>query len=180
VAQPDGTCAFELERFWSARGVDEATYLPSPRNSSITLAMLQEQKPLPTREQVAATMDWDNDGQPGISWQISGIVSGSRATAQRDWTRYFTAPGYTLRAASDFRENVVIRAEFEAQEVVYAASGPGLDQLAQTNAMAEHTLTMRFLGRSREDPRAAALLKQSDFETCLAVREALPGVRALR
>jgi hypothetical protein len=176
----DGTCAFELERFWSVRGLDEAAYLPGARNSAGTLASISAEKPLPLREQANLTVDWDGDGQPGISWQVSGIVSGTRATVQRDWTRYFSAPGYELRGASDFVDNIVVRAEFEAQEVVYAASAPTLELLGQTNAAAEHTLTLRFLGRDRSDPRAQALLKPDDFETCLAVRETLPAVRGLR
>jgi hypothetical protein len=180
TAQGDGTCALEIERFWSVRGVDEDRYAPKPRNSAAALATVQAENPLPPKEQPTLTADWDGDGQPGISWQISGIVTGSRASAQRDWTRYFTAPGYTLRAAGDFRQDVVIRAEFEVQEVVYTSSGLGLDQLAQVNAAAEHTLTMRFLGRTRDDPRAQALLKASDFDTCVALREALPSVRGLR
>ena len=181
VRLENGSCAFELERFWSVRGVAESRYLPMPRNRVATLATVQGENPLPSRDQAAMTEDWDGDGQPGISWQISGIVSGSRGSAQRDWTRYFTAPGYTLPATSDFGSaNHVIRAEFEAEEVVYTASSPGLDLQAQVNAQAEHTLTLRFLGRTREDPRAQAVIKASDFDTCVAVRAELPAVRGLR
>jgi len=176
--QSDGTCALALERFWSVRGVSEARYLPTPRSRDATLAQLQTELPLPPASMPAATEDWDGDGKPGIGWIVSGIVQGERHTAQRDWTRYFSAPGYTLRAASDFREDVVVRAEFSVEEIVYDSS-PGLNQVSQPNAAAAHTLTMRFLGRTRDDARAS-MVSGDDAVTCANVRSALPPTRALR
>ena len=180
TAQPDGTCALAIERFWSVRGVSESAYVPTPRSSDATLASVQATLPLPPAGSPERTEDWDGDGRPGIAWNVSGILQGERHTAQRDWTRYFTAPGYEIRAASDFPSDLVVRAEFSNEEVVYDSS-PGLNQVSQPNAGAAHTLTLRFLGRTADDARArAVVVAGDDAATCTNVRRALPAKRALR
>jgi len=176
-ALSDGTCSLSIEHFWSVRGLNEPSYVPTPRNSSMTLPEVQAAKPLPTAAMPELTEDWDGDMKPGITWFVNGIVSGERNTVQRDWTRYFSAPGYTIGASADFAD-LVVRAEFSNEEVVFNAQG--LNQLSMPNAAAEHTLTLRFLGRTKSDPRAAALYGADDFETCANVRKALPSTQALR
>lgn len=174
----DGSCAVALERFWSVRGVDEARYLPTPRNKEVSLETLQRELPLPPSDMPQLAADWDADGQPGTAWNISGIVTGVRHSAQRDWTRYFTAPGYTIRAAEDFRDDLVIRTAYAVEEVVYAPKE--LRQAAQPACAAPHTLTLRFLGRTRDDPRAKAVVGADDAATCAKIRAALPAAAALR
>jgi hypothetical protein len=173
----DGTCNLSIEPFWSVRGVSEQAYAPTPRSSSMTLAEVQAALPLPPASMPERTEDWDGDMKPGITWFVNGIVNGERNTVQRDWTRYFTAPGYTIAAAGDFGD-LVVRAEFSAEEVVFNTQG--LNQLSMPNAAAEHTLTMRFLGRTKDDPRAVALYGEDDFATCTNIRKALPSTQALR
>jgi hypothetical protein len=173
----DGQCSVSIEPFWSVRGVPEDQFVPTPRNSGMTLAQVQAALPLPTADMVARTEDWDGDGKPGITWFVNGIVNGERNTIQRDWTRYFSAPGYAVTAGSDFGD-VVLRTEFSAEEVVFNTQG--LSQLSQPNAAAEHTLTLRFLGRTPDDARARAIYGADDFETCAKVRATLPSTQALR
>lgn len=176
-ALSDGTCSLSVEPFWSVRGLSEQKYVPTPRNTSMTLPEVQAALPLPLAATPELTEDWDGDMKPGITWFVNGIVNGERNTVQRDWTRYFTAPGYSIGAASDFAD-LVVRAEFSAEEVVF--NSQGLNQLSMPNASAEHTLTMRFLGRSKNDPRAVAIYGEDDYATCANVRKALPSTQALR
>jgi hypothetical protein len=176
-AETGGTCSLSIEPFWSVRSVSEQAYLPTPRSSRSTLAEVQAALPLPLASTPERTEDWDADMKPGITWFVNGIVNGERNTVQRDWNRYFSAPGYTINAASDFGD-LVVRAEFNAEEVVFNTQG--LNQLSMPNAMAEHTLTLRFLGRSKDDPRATAMYGEDDYTTCANVRKALPSTQALR
>lgn len=178
--QSDGTCAFELERFWSVRGLDEATYVPSPRNTDKSIAEVAASIPLPPADKPELTEDWDEDGQPGVKWEVSGITTGARHSAQRDWTRYFTSEGYAIEARADWPKDLIVRAEFSNEEVVYAADEPSLRQLSMPNAAAQHTLTLRFLGRTRSDARAKAVLKADDFDTCKAIQAALPSIQGLK
>lgn len=177
-AAAGGHCDLSMERFWSVRGVNESRYAPTDRAAQVPLASLQTSQPLPPSNMPELTEDWDGDGHPGVGWIVSGIISGTRNTAQRDWTRYFTTDKFPINAASDFGD-LVIRAEFDGEEVVYLAD-PGLSQLSQPVASAEHTLTLRFLGRTRDDPRAKALLTADDLTSCANVRQALPSVQGLR
>lgn len=177
LSDADGSCSFALERFWSVRGVSEQRFAPSPRSASLSLAELQASAPLPTSG--ADAEDWDGDGKPGVQWLVGAPAMGTRHTAQRDWTRYFTAPGYAIPALGSW-ENLVVRAEFAAEEVLYEASSPTLAQLSQPNVIAEHTLTLRYLGRTRDDERARALLAPTDEETCTRIQQALPSVAGLK
>jgi hypothetical protein len=174
--QSDGTCALQMEKFWSVRGVNEDKYAPKPRNRDATIQEVQAENPLPAQ---ADTEDWDGDGQPGIAWQVGGALPGIRHSGQRDWTRWFSAEGYVPRAAMDFTADLVVRAEFSNEEIVYAvepADNDFLRTLSEPNLNGAHTLTLRFIGRTRDDPRAQAILKPDDFNTCLAIQAALPPV----
>jgi hypothetical protein len=176
----DDTCALEIERFWSVRGLSEERYAPEPRSLEVSLQQLQSENPLPSETMGDATEDWDDDGFPGIAWQVTGIASGSRHSGQRDWTRWFSAEGYEVTAAREFTTDLLVRSEFASEEVVYEASDPSLTELAQTDASAEHTLRLRFLGRTRDDARARAIIQDDDFQTCLAIQEALPALTGLK
>jgi hypothetical protein len=177
--QSDGTCAFEMERFWSVRGVSEDTYAPVPRSADTAIPDLQPK--LPSKSMVATTEDWDDDGKPGVTWVVTGIVNGERYSSQRDWTRWFSAAdGYTIQASEDFVSDLVVRAEFSNEEIVYAPTKAELDQISTPNASAKHALTLRFLGRSTDDPRAASLIKSGDFETCAAIQAALPALEGFK
>lgn len=176
--QADGTCALQIDRFWSVRGVSEAAYVPSPRNRDVSIAQLNTENPLPS--DTAKSEDWDQDGRHGTAWNVVGIASGQRHSAQRDWTRWFTAPDYTIPAGNDFTADLLLRAEFSNEEKVYEADNETLRATSTPKAGAPHTVTLRFLGRTKQDARAAALVKPDDFETCLAIQAALPAIKGLK
>jgi hypothetical protein len=181
--QSDGTCAFQMEKFWSVRGLSEETYAPKPRSRDATIAQMQTENPLPSKAMADLAEDWDGDGQKGIAWEVSTLVNGTRHSVQRDWTRWFSANGYMVTAAADFASDLVVRADFGNEEIVYAISpedASALEILSEPNGAADHALTLRFLGRTPEDPRAKALLKADDFETCMAIQKALPPLEGLK
>lgn len=71
-------CQVELENWYTVRGVTTPYYLDPSH-------------PLPTGDQPATDgspgwEDWDNDGNPGITGVLSGIVSGKIFVGPRVWT----------------------------------------------------------------------------------------------
>lgn len=78
VAAGDG-CKVDLEKMYTVRGATIPYYLdPS--------------KPLPSAENPAMGStpgweDWDMDGNPGVSGNITGVVSGTIFVAPRQWTQ---------------------------------------------------------------------------------------------
>lgn len=170
-----GRCHFEMERWWSARGVTEARFVPSPRNAVLTLAQVAAATPLPVPARPDGAEDWENDGKLGLAVQISGILSGVRNTVQRDYTEWVTDSLRPVTPARDFTQDFDVRVTFVGEENLFDPTSGLLAQLAQPDAAARHRVTLRFLGRSASDPRAAALVKANIFDTCQGVQAALPA-----
>jgi hypothetical protein len=93
---------------------------------------------------------------------------------QRDWTRWFTEPGYEIVASSDWQDDLTIRADFDNEEVVMHTTSSLLSTLS-TPVATKHVLRLRFLGRSRDDARAQAVIMANDVDTCYAIQDALPA-----
>jgi hypothetical protein len=168
-------CKFAADRFWSVRGADEMRFLPNAtRDSMDSIAMVEMVKPLPTKTNTDGAVDTENDGQLGVAFQAAGIISGTRNSVQRDWTRWFTDTGYTIPASNNWTSDIVIRADFDNQENVLAVSDPFLNQGSMPNP-SKHVLKLRFLGRDKSDPRVAAIVKAADIDTCYAIQDALPA-----
>jgi hypothetical protein len=173
----DGSnCKFESERFWSIRGADEMRFLPdSVRNSEKNIADVASQIPLPTRQMQDGAMDWDNDGKLGVAFQATGIVSGTRSSVQRDWTRWFTESGFEIAASTDWKNELKIRVDFDNQEsVIDPADGP-LTSPSTPSRTAKHMMRLRFLGRDASDPRVAQIVKATQVDTCFAIQDAMPA-----
>jgi hypothetical protein len=178
--QADGSCAFQMEKFWSIRGASEDLYAPKPRNSDSSVAQVRSENPLPPKGMPDPTGDWDGDGHPGIAWQVNVLAAGTRHSAQRDWTRWFSAPGYQVTAATNFTTDLVVRSDFDNEEIVYEVTDDTLNALSEPDGTVAHTLTLRFLGRTPDDPRAQAIIKADDFDTCLAIQDALKPVAGIK
>ena len=177
--QDDAHCALAFERFWSVRGADEAKFTPVPRTSKESVAELRARLPLPTAQARAGAEDWEDDGQPGIAWQITGIASGTRNTVQRDYTEWFTDATHTVAPARDFRMPLVLRASFDNDENVINATSGLVGSLAVADQRAEHRVTFSFLGRDANDARAKAVLDDDPLVTCNHIVSALPHENAL-
>jgi hypothetical protein len=170
----DGKCTLDVARFWSLRGGDETRFLPDMRDSTMSMAELSSMRPLPTPSMPEGAEDWENDGELGVASQHTGLITGSRNGVQRDWDRWFTAPGYEVTPSMDFTTDITIRFEYEGEESVFA---PTIGLLATKSEPApewDPVMRFRFLGRTTDDPRAQAFIKAEPVDTCYAVQDALP------
>lgn len=179
VSKQGTSCGFEAARFWSIRGADELRFLPGEPNPGRDfpddISDVAKAKPLPTAAMSDGAIDVDNDGKLGIAFQVTGIVMGTRNSVQRDWTRWFTEPGYEIAASRDWTTDLTIRADFDNEESIIDPTSGLLVSGSMPSGTAKHVLKLRFLGRDATDPRAMALIKADDVETCYAIQDALPA-----
>lgn len=188
--QLDGsTCAFDLDRYWALRGAEDS-YKPTPQNSSESMAQVQASLPLPDSSAPAGAVEFEGDGIPGMALNVTGIVNGTRHSIQRDWHRGFSSPDYPVAPARDWPDPIVVQAQFEHEESVLSTTPSGDFTLAATSMPrsndGENRLRFRFLGRSADDPRYAAVVVGTDpeadpegsHETCMNIRTELPFERA--
>lgn len=173
-------CAFEMEHFWSIRGADAAPYLPGGiRNSNDSIAQAQSAKPLPTAAMPDGAVDTEKDGKLGVAFQVAGIASGTRNSVQRDWTRWFTAPGYEITPSTDWTSDLKVRSDFDNEESVLDPSSGLLAAGSMPDGSSKHILKLRFLGRDKSDARVSAIVKGKDTDTCFAIQDALPAQQQL-
>ena len=172
----DDKCAFDIARYWSVRGAEEARFIPNPtRDATVSMAELARTKPLPTPNAPEGAIDLEGDGELGAAGQIAGIISGTRNSCQRDWDRWFTAPGYEITPSMDFTDDLKVRMEYEAEESVMAPTTGLLTTPSESTSAWEHIMFLRFLGRSKQDPRAQPFLHEDAVETCYAIQDAMPS-----
>lgn len=174
-----GTCHFEMERFWYARGVTEARFVPKPRNASLSLAQMQADNPLPTPAQPDGAEDWENDGKLGMAVQLTGIIGGVRNSVTRDFSDWYTDDALPIPPQRDWQDDIRAVAHYEGEEVIFDPTTGLLAQLAQQDVTARNSLRLHFLGRDESDPRAAAVLHADPFETCQALQALLPEKASL-
>jgi hypothetical protein len=167
-------CVFKIERFYSARGAPRATYLPADTSSNPELSTIMPM--LPTEQMPTGSEDWDDDGNPGIAFNVSGL--GSRHVVQRDWNEFASDADHTIAlSATEF----VAGARFDNQEQILAVTG-GLGALLKAGSTPAldlgHRVTFRMLGRSASDPTVAQVRLPDDLDTCFKVQDALPHDKA--
>ena len=167
----NSSCRFRAR----VRGAEEARFLPDAgRNSTITLAELKKLKPMPTPRMQDGAEDWDNDGNPGLTTELSGILAGQRPGCQRDWDHWLTTPGYEITPSLNFTTDLTIRFEFESEEALLYPTGGLLATPGEVDFDYDPIMRFRFLGRTTDDPRARAILKAEPVETCYAIQDAMP------
>lgn len=163
-------CAFRLDRFYSVRGVSRATYLAADLSQNPELSTIQP--PLPTEQSPMGAEDWDQDENPGIAFNVSGL--GSRHVVQRDWNEFWSDDTAVIAPRSD---EFVARANFDSDEKIIATSG-GLGALLRAGATPatemRHRILLRRLARSPSEAAAAAVRVADDLETCYKVQDSLP------
>jgi hypothetical protein len=182
----DGGCAVSLDRWYAVRGVAES-YLPADFAARPPLSSLP---PLPSvRDPIAAVenpegaVDPDADSSPGLGFQISGLASGIRSSAQRDWKEFATPPGASVPAGA---MTIAVPGAFDLEEAVLRVRDCGLScGLLATAARVALDLpprvTLGFVGRALDGARvkqvAGAVPRvdlDADLATCANVRLLLP------
>jgi hypothetical protein len=181
-----GGCAITLERWYKVRGATDS-FLPVDFSKQPALASLP---PLPSvrdpavgQESPTGADDPDADGIPGAAFTITGIVSGIRNSAQRDWKEYATTSTAPAAAAA---LTFAIPGAFDLQENVLRVSECGtacglLASPARPAADRTPRLTLSFIGKTLGSPRVAEIVADAprrnldaDLTTCAKVRLALP------
>jgi hypothetical protein len=181
-AATSGGCAVSLERWYLVRGATTA-YLPTAPSTDPPLSALA---PLPSVsdpvdgvDDPPGATDPDGDGFPGIAFSLTGLVSGVRDSAQRDWKQYATqspvpsaALTFEVPGSFDLQENVL--------HVSMCTSCGLIATAAQASTVPVH-VTFSFIGKTLGSSRVAAVVagtpRQSvdtDLATCAAVRLVLP------
>jgi hypothetical protein len=181
-----GGCAITLDRWYKVRGATDA-FLPADFTKQPALASLPAlpsvRDPAVGGESPTGADDPDADGIPGTGFTITGIVSGIRNSAQRDWKEYATtstapAPAaaltFAIPGAFDLQENVLRVSECgSACGLLASPAHPAADRTPR--------LTLSFIGKTLGSQRVAEIVTDatrrsldSDLTTCAKVRLALP------
>lgn len=182
-------CELTMDRQYNVRGALESVYLPTDFLAKPDLSTLP---PLPynpdptTLADAGATLagevDEDQDGKPGVAFILSGPITGSRHTAQRDWVEIFTDPAalatpkaleFTVRTNFDDQENILLVDNCTGCGLLLVGAHPGSNM--------NNRVTLRYLGKDMTDPRVSRILTEdlkvsisADFQTCLNERASLP------
>jgi hypothetical protein len=177
---PGGQCVVTSEQFWIILGAEDR-FVPA-RNTASEIEPIAMQLPLPSIERPDGAQDWEADGKLGVLWQVSGVLQGTRSTVQRQWNRWFTTERYSVTPAMDWGD-VVVAADFDKDENIFdPTSGPLLSpSYSVRTPETPNRYFMRFLGRTKSDPRAAAEVRGTDpvadtaaaRETCIHLQDNL-------
>jgi hypothetical protein len=146
-------CKLKLDREFTPRGVTLPYYL-DPANVLPTSSQ-------PAQGTTPGWEDWDGDGNPGVTLNVSGLASGQIYSAQRERTAY---EGDVPFSATKFK--ILISVGFE--NIVLGRNGPALLE-SPSQVSADPSMHYAWFARLADDQAVG-----SDAERCLAVR-ALKG-----
>lgn len=173
MTKQGATCNFAMSRFWSIRGADTQRFLPVDGRASVQSSdEVAADRPLPSANQPEGAVDTEGDGKLGVAFEVAGL--GVRNSVQRDWTEWFTEPGFEITPSSDWTD-LTVRADFDNEEAVIDPPSGLLMSTSMPTTAAKHVLKLRFLGRDMSDPRAQAIVRDDDVETCFGVQDAMPA-----
>jgi hypothetical protein len=182
----DGGCDLSLDRWYNIRGGTD-DLLPADFS---TLPALTTLPPLPSvtdpvtsTDFPSGTTDPDGDGIPGTAFAITGFVTGTRNSVQRDWKEYATPAGASVPAAA---LTFAVPGGFDLQESVLRVTDCGgscalLESLAHVAGDLPGRIAFSFIGKTYGSSRVAAVVAgvprqdvNLDLTTCANVRLLLP------
>jgi hypothetical protein len=146
-------CRLKLDPEYTPRGVTLPHYL----NPAYPLPTASQ----PAQGNVPGWEDWDGDGNPGVTLNVTGLASGKIYSAQRERTVY---EGDVPLAAAKFKVPIAVGTE----NVVLGRMGPILLE-SPSSISSDASLHYAWFARLADDQALG-----SDAEACLAVR-ALKG-----
>ena len=174
---PDGDhCVFSFDRWFWIRGA-AASYLPenfSDYTGADAIERLDSENPLPNRDDTEGAEDWDEDGLPGITYQIIGLPEG-RAVVQRDWNEYFSSEERVIERP--IGESFWAAAAFDNTEIILAVSNCDEENIDDCGLAATPSIP---------DPAGRHIIKfqrlngddldgLSDSEVCSSIRTLIPA-----
>jgi hypothetical protein len=179
-------CAMTLDRWYSIRGAEDS-YLPGDFGSHPSLSSLppipSESDPVNGTDTPAGTTDPDGDGIPGIAFDVTGFVTGTRNSVQLTWQDYASASSAPIPASAI---TLTIPGAFDIEEHVMRVTdcGSGCALLASAANAAPNTagkIVFSFVGKTFGSTRVAAVASNvprqdldDDLTTCANVRLLLP------
>jgi hypothetical protein len=176
-----GQCIVDVEPFWALLSAEDR-FLPA-RNTAEEIETVAARLPLPTVDRPEGSEDWDADGKIGVSWQVSGILQGTRSTVQRQWTRWYTTERYPVTPATDWGD-ILVGVDFDKDEAVFDPTSGPLVSPSYSVRMKDtpNRYLLRFLGRDKSDTRVIAAVRGTDpatnsaaaVETCHIMQDTLP------
>jgi hypothetical protein len=131
----------------------------------------------------AGITDPDGDGIPGVAFDVTGFVTGTRNSAQRVWQDYATADGAPVPASAI---TLTIPGEFDIEEHVMRVTNCGtscalLASAANPDPSTPGKIVFSFIGKTFGSTRVAAVAanvprqdQSDDLTTCANVRLLLP------
>lgn len=178
-------CAFTFDRWYDVRGVDEDLFLPTDFSQHPDLTVLRklpfELDPLhPTGQNLDGAIDVGNEGTVGISERISGLASGIRHSAERDWKEYAS-----LKVIAPNAIDFTVPGKWDLQANVLSVSDCGdLCALVAAGAYAAQDIlprfSLHFLGHTLGSTRVQSVVKATtrgdqkvDLASCAAARMTL-------
>ncbi|MFH1575180.1 MAG: hypothetical protein ABIG68_14455, partial [Acidobacteriota bacterium] len=117
----------------------------------------------PATETTPGWEDWDGDGNPGVTYAITGVLSGELYVAQRDWNEY---QGITPKGSDKFKLGVVWNTE-QLSLGRNPPSMPSADSVASTEAGDNFVWFARVDGLQQWDLPEGA----DDLTVCARMRE---------
>ncbi|MFI5298571.1 MAG: hypothetical protein ACHREM_10775 [Polyangiales bacterium] len=118
------SCSFTLQKFYAVRGAT-VSYYKDP-STSMPGASAKAAGSTPGWE------DWDGDGNPGITLNVSGVATGSLYVAQRDWTQYADSSGGIAQSSTKFKSALTWNSEqdvlgYSGSSLITQSSTPSSD-----------------------------------------------------
>ncbi len=156
-------CAFTYDRFYTVRGVTE-DFLPvdfaqKPDLNQLSKLPFEDDPVNPKGTNLTGAVDVAGDGYVGVSVRVSGLASGLRHAAERDWKEYAStksiapnAVDFAVPGTWDLQENVLRVSECGGACALVAAG-------AFASKDVPSRVTFHFLGHTLGSPRVSAVLK---------------------
>jgi hypothetical protein len=180
-----GGCAVTLDRWYKVRGAEDS-FLPSDFSTKPALSTLPAlptvSDPINGTDDAQGATDPDGNGFLGIAFQITGIVTGVRDSAGRDWKEYATTTGspvpasalaFSVPGAFDLQESIL--------HVSQCGTGCGLLTTSATASGHPGEIDFQFIGKTLTSTRVSAIVAgaprqevTADLTTCQNVQQAIP------
>ncbi len=154
-ASSSSGCAVSFDKMYQVLGATVSTYL----DPSTTL-------PTASQEATATTPgweDWDNDGNPGCTLNVSGLATGQIYLATRSWNEF----SGTIPAGST---NFTLADNWDSDQDLLGYSGSSL-LTATTSGTRDNDASLHFVQFARLDATQAT---GSDDAICAAIRMLAP------
>ncbi len=170
-ANGNGGCEFTLDRGWEIRGATwPEAYTGSPTDTNQLLEASIKVLPseaMPTEAECPGTPgleDWDDDGHPGVTLNISGLIQGELHVVQRRWWQAEGGEAVSdLTAIPPYADQFRAQVTWDTQQNIISNIGISISAESQPH----HVLEEHYVEWFRLTPRQAAIVRDGDdLMTC--------------